>query len=498
MDATDHELLRQFAAHRSEDAFRRLVNRHVGLVFSVARRVTDDPQLAEEVAQTTFATLAQKAGELRPDDVPAGWLYHTARHLALRAVRSDQRRRQREHLAATMHTDEPGPSVVAEHLEAAMDQLPPADRDALVLRFFEDRNLRDVGHELGLSEDAARMRVNRALEKLRSVFGKLGITGSAAWLGTTLTASATASVPAGLGATITTAVLGGTAVAAATTALVTESTATTMNLFNLKTAAAILGAAAVTGTTTYLVQEREVERLRADYQTLNETHGKLAAEKQEALAMMQLRGEQVERLKRDVADLPRLRGVVDHLNRQLAEQRIAASELERLHGENRELRHLLDLKQNNQNAETGKQQTGIVLGGTYYSFGPDDGTGVRGIGPDDGSGVRRLGPGLYVTSSAQESAGNAIAKAASAGKLANRNFYVDWEKLSAFLGRVDTHIDDSKAASLVRTYLQQSGVQPEVQSHFSVFADRGLIGVASDTNTLERISQLMAPFAPLK
>jgi RNA polymerase sigma factor (sigma-70 family) len=235
MDATDHDLLRQFAAQRSEDAFRQLVSRHVGMVFGVARRVTDDPQLAEEVAQTAFATLAQKAGELRSDDVPAGWLYHTARHLALRAVRSEQRRRQREHLAATMNTNEPGPSVVAEHLESAMDQLPPADRDALVLRYFEDRNLREVGHELGLTEDAARMRVNRALEKLRGVFGKLGITGSAVWLGTTLTASATASVPAGLGATISTAVLGGTAVAAATTALITETTATTMNLFNLKT-----------------------------------------------------------------------------------------------------------------------------------------------------------------------------------------------------------------------------------------------------------------------
>src|SRR5690606_7354838 len=128
------------------------------------------------------------------------------------------------------------------------------------------------------------------------------------------------------------------------------------------------GAAGVTGTTTYLVQEREADRLRADYQTLNETHGKLAAEQQEARELIQLRDEQFERLRRDVADLRRLRGVVDRLNRQLEEQRIAASELERLHGENRELRHLLDLKQNNQSAESGKQQTGIVLGGTYYSF----------------------------------------------------------------------------------------------------------------------------------
>lgn len=331
MEANDHDLLRQFAAHRSEDAFRQLVNRHVGMVFSVARRVTDDPQLAEEVAQTTFATLAQKAGELRPDDVPAGWLYHAARHLALRAVRSEQRRRQREHLAATMNTDEPGPSVVAEHLESAMDQLPPADRDALVLRFFEDRNLREVGHELGLTEDAARMRVNRALEKLRGVFGKLGITGSAAWLGTTLTTSATASVPAGLGTTITTAVLGGTAIAAATTALVTQTTTTTMNLFNLKTAAAILGAAAVTGTTTYLVQEREAGQLRADYQTLNEAHGKLADEQREALAMIQLRDGQIAALRRDVADVHRLRGEVDRLNRDLSTQ-------DKLEEENRSLR----------------------------------------------------------------------------------------------------------------------------------------------------------------
>jgi hypothetical protein len=137
-------------------------------------------------------------------------------------------------------------------------------------------------------------------------------------------------VPAGLGATITTSVLGGTAVAAATTALVTETTATTMNLFNLKTAAAILGAAAVTGTTTYFVQEREVERVRADYQTLHEAHGKLAVEQQEGRELIQLRDEQIERLKRDVADLPRLRGEVDKLNREMGILRKLESENEGL------------------------------------------------------------------------------------------------------------------------------------------------------------------------
>lgn len=330
MDATDQALLREFATRRCERSFRRLVERHLRLVYSVAERVTGERGLAEEVAQTTFAKLAEKSPELDADTVIAGWLYHTARNLALMTVRSEVRRRQREEIAATMNTDEPGPSVVAEHLESAMDQLPPADRDALVLRFFEDRNLRDVGHELGLTEDAARMRVNRALEKLRSVFSKLGITGSAAWLGTTLTSSASASVPVGLGATITTTVLAGTAVASATTALINETTATTMNLFNLKTTAAVLAAAAVTGTTSYLVQERKAERLRADYQTLNETHGKLAAEQQDARALIQLRDEQVAALKREVAELPRQRGEVDRLNRELARLEDAREEIARL------------------------------------------------------------------------------------------------------------------------------------------------------------------------
>jgi RNA polymerase sigma factor (sigma-70 family) len=318
MDAHDHDLLTRFRANRDEAAFRLLVDRHIGMVYSVARRVTDNTALAEEVAQATFTKLADKSAGITRETALAGWLYQTSRRLALSAVRSDARRRQREQIAAAMNLNEPSPSVVAEYLEPAMDQLAPDDRDALLLRFFENRTLRDVGQELGLSEDAARMRVNRAIERMRDAFAKLGITGTAAWLGTTLTTSATASVPAGLGATITTAVLGGTAVAAVATAIASQTTATTMNLFNLKIAAAILGAVAVTGTTTYLVQEREAHQLRADYQTLNAAHGKLAAEQQDARELIQLRNEQIAALKRDVGDLPRLRGEVDRLNRELS------------------------------------------------------------------------------------------------------------------------------------------------------------------------------------
>lgn len=320
MEASDQELLRAFVRERSEDAFRQLVNRHLNLVFATARRILGDPQLAEEVAQGVFLLLARKAGEIGNQQPLAGWLYHTARHQALNASRAEGRRRQREQAAAAMQTDAttPEPEWIAAELEGAMEELATEDRDTLVLRFLDGRQLREVGVELGISEEAARKRVSRALDRLRGIFGKRGVALSTGLLATALAGQAGAAAPVGLGATIVASALTGLTAASAT-AIATTQTTTIMNLLNLKTAAAIVGAAAVTGATTYLVQERETERLRADYQTLNETHGNLAEEQREALSLVQLRDEQIAALKRDVADLPRLRGEVDRLNRELAQ-----------------------------------------------------------------------------------------------------------------------------------------------------------------------------------
>ncbi|GEM_PF-2488779 len=326
MDAQDHELLEQFRTRGDESAFRQLVARHVGMVFAVAERVTANRPLAEEVAQSTFAQLAGKAETIGANVIVAGWLYHTARNLALAAARSEERRRQREQIAATMNSNEPDSGVVAQHLETAMDQLQTEDRDVLLLRYFEDRNLRDVGSELGVSEDAARMRVNRALEKLRGAFGRLGIAGSATWLVATLPTSAAAAVPAGLGATISTAVLSGTAIAATTAAIVTHTTSNAMNLFNLKTTAAILAVGAVTGTSTYLVKENEAAGLRAEQSSQSAMQSQLATDRREAMALVQLRDEQLERLKKDVVDIHRLRGEVDRLNREMEATKAVAKE----------------------------------------------------------------------------------------------------------------------------------------------------------------------------
>jgi RNA polymerase sigma factor (sigma-70 family) len=329
---TDRELLDQLRRDRSEAAFTELVRRHIDLVHSAALRQLGDADAARDLTQQVFIELARQAGRLRPEIILTGWLYRTTRHLCLETLRRDRRRREREHTAAAqlMNDATANPwEQVAPALEPAMDELGETDRQAILLRYFENRSLREVGTALGLGEDAAQKRVSRALDRLREIFSQRGVSLSATVLAGSLSAGAVQAAPAGLAVTISTAALGGAAVATVTT-LATEGASTAMNLINLKTAAAILGAAAVTGTATYVVQEREAEQLRTENTTLNQTHAKLASDQQESLEMIQLRDEQIERLRRDVADLPRLRGEVDGLRRRLGglEHEMAALETE--------------------------------------------------------------------------------------------------------------------------------------------------------------------------
>ena len=126
----------------------------------------------------------------------------------LHAVRTEQRRREREQIAVAMQAlDSPAElPEIAEHIEPAMAELSDEDRDALVLRYFGNRTLREVGAELGIGEDAARKRVVRALERLRGVLENRYVSISTTLLATKLTASIVA-VPAGLAAKIGAAVL---------------------------------------------------------------------------------------------------------------------------------------------------------------------------------------------------------------------------------------------------------------------------------------------------
>ena len=190
-DPPDGTLLRRYVEHNSQAAFDRLIRRHLGLVYATCRREVGDSDLAEDVTQAVFLILAKKAPRLRGGDGLAGWLFQTARFAARNAARRENSRLRHEQGATEGLLSEAPPSgdserdhawqAVEPFLNAAVARLRPADREAILLRFFEGHTLAEVGARLGVSENAARMRVARAVERLRRHLAREGaILGSAA------------------------------------------------------------------------------------------------------------------------------------------------------------------------------------------------------------------------------------------------------------------------------------------------------------------------------
>src|SRR6266446_9460559 len=178
----DWQLLQAYARDRSEAAFAELVRLHLDWVYSVALRHVGDPHLAEDVVQSVFVLLARKARHLRPGTLLSGWLFRTTRHVAAHARRAEQRRKSREATACTMIHDSTAPDTgeilwqqLAPHLDQAVAALSEADRSAILLRFYEKMPLRRVGERLGVSEEAAKKRVGRALERMREFLDRRGV-----------------------------------------------------------------------------------------------------------------------------------------------------------------------------------------------------------------------------------------------------------------------------------------------------------------------------------
>ena len=272
----DSELLRRFAKTNSEDAFAELVKRHVNLVYSAAiRQVGGDAYLAQDVAQTVFADLARKAGALSRRDTLTGWLYTSAHFAAAKIARTENRRRDREEKFMREPTHETAPDAsraeasaeagadwekLQPRLDKVMHELKETDREAILLRYFENRPFAEVGTKMGLNENAARMRVERALEKLRAIFAKRGITTATA-LASVISANAVQIAPANLAATITT-----TSIATSGTGAFTLLKIMTMTNSKLGISAlAVAGAA-----TTLVVQHQTQEKLRAENETLTQ------------------------------------------------------------------------------------------------------------------------------------------------------------------------------------------------------------------------------------
>ncbi len=262
----DAELLQRFAAERSEAAFAEIVHRHVDLVYSAAlRQMRGDYHRAQEVTQMVFVSLARKAAALVRHPALPAWLYRSTCLCALDLQRREARRAVHEREAAleAALTGETGTGPewdrIRPVLDEAMIQLGEGDRQAIVLRYFANRPYAEVGRRLGLSENAARMKVDRALEKLRGRLGRRGINSTCAALAAGLTAEAAMAAPAGVAAAATAAGAMGTA--AAGTGLLLF-----MSANKITTVVATLGMAA--GAATITVQERANARLAAEISNL--------------------------------------------------------------------------------------------------------------------------------------------------------------------------------------------------------------------------------------
>ncbi len=199
----DAELLSNYAATQSEESFAEIVRRYLNLVYSAAIRQTANHATAQDVTQAVFTVLARKATDLARETVLAGWLIRATRYAALDALKLEARRLRRETAAAELEeimreTPEARWEEVAPLLDEALTALSTKERTAILLRFFEKQSWRQVGENLGLDENAARLRVTRALEKLRSWFHKRRVSTSAAGLSVALLANAVQAAPAGL------------------------------------------------------------------------------------------------------------------------------------------------------------------------------------------------------------------------------------------------------------------------------------------------------------
>jgi len=311
----DTELLRQYTETGSEDAFTELVRRYLPLIYSAAlRQVRGDQSLAKDVAQTVFVDLARKAQSLAGRELLGGWLYNSTRLAAFNAMRVNQRRIIREQKAVAMQetaeqSDANGDLKLV--LDEAMGKLDSAERNAVLLRFFQGKDLKEIGAALGVSEDAARMRVNRSLGKLHALLTRRGITLSAAALGVALTSETISAVPAGMVLSIAQGALATAATGTATTLTIAK--ILTMTKLKIGIAGTIV-AAGVAAPLAF--QHNAQAKLRVENEALHSRITELegvAAERQRAADLQAQRGEAQSLADDQLRELLRLRGEVAQL-----------------------------------------------------------------------------------------------------------------------------------------------------------------------------------------
>jgi len=260
----DMDLLRDYAVRQSEQAFATLVARHVHLVHSAALRQVRDSHLAGEITQTVFIILARKANSLGPKTILSGWLYRTAQFVSKAALKREFRRRLREeeaHMQAITDPDQTGSTweQLSPFLDEAMAQLRDKDRDAIVLRYFENRSLKEIGGALGVEERAAQKRVARGLEKLRKFFVKRGIASTTTVIAGAISANSVQAAPVALAKSVTAVAIAKGAAASGSTLTLIKGALIIMAWTKMKTAIVVgAGVLLAIGTATTVLVEKHI------------------------------------------------------------------------------------------------------------------------------------------------------------------------------------------------------------------------------------------------
>ena len=255
-------LVREYAQSNSEQAFATLVSQHINLVHSVALRQVRDPNLAEEITQAVFIILARKAKSLSPKTILPGWLCRTARYVSDRALRTERRRQFREQESQMQSTLNEPDSDAWNQLEPLLDEalncLGEKEHDAIVLRFLDGKELKHVGEAMGTTEDGARMRVNRGLDKLRKFFTKRGITLSAAVIAGAVSTHSVQAAPVGLAKSVTALALAKGAAVSGSTLTLVKGALKIMAWAKAKTAVVVsVGLLLAVGTATVLIERQK-------------------------------------------------------------------------------------------------------------------------------------------------------------------------------------------------------------------------------------------------
>ena len=261
----DMELLREYAVAHSEHAFETLVTRYIHLVHSSALRQVRDVHCAEDITQTVFIILARKAGSLGPKTILAGWLYRTTQYVCAAAVKIQHRRERREqeaYMETVNHGSRSNAGLVWDQLspllDEAMAQLKESDRDALLLRYFQNKSLREVGAALGVEENVAQKRVQRALEKLRAIFARREAAATTDAIAEAISLGSIQTVPAVLTKSVAAAALAKGAVTGSSTSIILSETLKLMAWTKTKTVvvAGVIAALAITAGTPWILHHK--------------------------------------------------------------------------------------------------------------------------------------------------------------------------------------------------------------------------------------------------